>query len=133
MKTLNDDFRKDKFYGILNEVYKLQNLASIFQNQQPLTHMDICDFERSKDEIIDKINEIYRELESEFKNITNINKEKFTYDNMKNHTVCLGTKQEPCVICGEPTNYIDYCCEARTCSIECYDELNQMISTSIGG
>lgn len=133
MKTLNDDFRKCEFYKLLGEVYKLQNLASIFQNKQPIAYMEICGFKRSKDKIIDTINEIYMELENEFNNTKDIDKEKFTHDNIKNYTVCLGTTKEPCAICGEPTNYIDYCCEARTCSVECYDELNQLICVSLGG
>ena len=36
----------------------------------------------------------------------------------------------PCIACGTPTKFIDYCSETRFCSKECQDKFYDEISTT---
>lgn len=40
----------------------------------------------------------------------------------------LTDNYEPCCVCGKLTNRVDYCYEARICSKECENVINQEIS-----
>lgn len=53
---------------------------------------------------------------------------KFNDNNMDKYTLMKCDTSKPCMICGENTNFLDYCCEARVCSINCYDKLTELIS-----
>lgn len=38
---------------------------------------------------------------------------------LRDRTVIIANNTELCVVCGKPTNFVDYCCEVRLCSKEC--------------
>lgn len=44
-------------------------------------------------------------------------------ENYRDYGVIKAENKEQCVVCGEETNFIDYCFEARLCSEECQDKL----------
>lgn len=52
-------------------------------------------------------------------------------DKIDNHedTLIVGEDRRPCLICKEPTEFVDFCSEGRFCSDECqrsfYDRLAQ--------
>ena len=52
---------------------------------------------------------------------------KFNDSNLIGCTVIKDELEKPCIICKENTKYIDYCCEARICSEECYKKLTKII------
>lgn len=58
-------------------------------------------------------------------------KNKFTDSNIGNYTIIKASNLRPCVKCGELTEYIDYCYEARICSKECEDKLTKDIMNKI--
>lgn len=52
---------------------------------------------------------------------------KFDNINSERYTVVKVETEQPCMICKDKTNYIDYCLEVRVCSKECYEKLTQRI------
>ncbi len=52
---------------------------------------------------------------------------KFNEDNKRNYTVIECKTVRPCSICGCNTHYIDFICETRICSEECYKALTDKI------
>lgn len=53
---------------------------------------------------------------------------KFNDNNIDRYTIMKCDTFKPCMICKEDTNFLDYCCEARICSIDCYEKLTELIS-----
>jgi len=54
-------------------------------------------------------------------------------DIIKENSLLVSNSAEPCIICGEPTKFIDFCfidfCgECRICSEECSKEFNNMVN-----
>lgn len=52
------------------------------------------------------------------------------FDNIENyreHCMIKVDDKAPCVICGDPTNFIDYCFESRLCSEECQRKLTDLV------
>lgn len=49
-------------------------------------------------------------------------------ETLRKHCLIQVDNEKECWICKEPTQYIDYCAEARVCSQECMHELNKRIS-----
>ncbi|MCM1231744.1 MAG: hypothetical protein NC489_16625 [Ruminococcus flavefaciens] len=43
-------------------------------------------------------------------------------------TVIVGSSDQPCLTCGKPTRFIDYCAEAPFCSKTCQDKFYDEIS-----
>ena len=56
---------------------------------------------------------------------------KYNDDNMKNNTIMKVDNFKPCVECGEPTQYIDYCYECRVCSEECDNVITEYIKNTV--
>jgi hypothetical protein len=56
---------------------------------------------------------------------------KFKDEDMKNHSLIKSEELQGCMICGEPTPYIEYICEGRLCSEECQDAFYKMMDDSI--
>lgn len=52
---------------------------------------------------------------------------KFNNVNVEGYTVVKVETEQPCIVCKDKTNYIDYCLESRVCSKECYKELTERI------
>lgn len=53
---------------------------------------------------------------------------KFNENNIGKYTVKKDELKKPCMICKDNTQYIDYCCEVRICSEECYKKLTEYIN-----
>lgn len=58
-------------------------------------------------------------------------KNKFTDLNIGDYTVVKVDNLEPCIECGQLTQYIDYCFELRVCSKECDDKVTEDIMNTI--
>jgi ferredoxin len=46
----------------------------------------------------------------------------------KNRTLIKAEEFGNCLICDEPTLYLDYCGECGICSEECYDDFTKMLN-----
>lgn len=55
---------------------------------------------------------------------------KFDDIDIRKYTVIEVHTQKPCVVCGDNTKYIDYCCECRVCSKECYEIITREITAN---
>jgi hypothetical protein len=49
---------------------------------------------------------------------------KFEKENL-DKSIMKGKIKLPCSVCGEPTEYIDFCYEARCCSTECQSKMDE--------
>ena len=49
---------------------------------------------------------------------------KFSDNSMKAYSLIKSDTKEECHVCGEHTEYIDYCYEVRLCSTECLHKMN---------
>lgn len=52
-------------------------------------------------------------------------------EELANKGLLKGDDKYPCIMCKEPTNFIDYS-EARICSEECMNEWNQWLNDHCG-
>ena len=53
--------------------------------------------------------------------------------NEDSHPCCIEVQsEEPCVVCGTPTKYIEYCVERRLCCKECIDHFYKEITAHLG-
>lgn len=52
---------------------------------------------------------------------------KFNDTHLVNYTLIKDRDgiKKPCMICKEPTEYIDFCYEGRICSTECLDKMDE--------
>jgi hypothetical protein len=55
---------------------------------------------------------------------------KFTDKDMANHSLIKSKELQGCMMCKEPTPYIEFICEGRLCSEECQDAFYKMMDDS---
>ena len=51
-----------------------------------------------------------------------------TGDKIKMYSLLCTEHAEPCVICGKPTRFVEWCTESRLCGTECYRKHFDMIN-----
>lgn len=56
--------------------------------------------------------------------------QKFTDEMIDQYFLLKADDFKNCLMCKEPTQYIDICCEGRLCSVECHDEFYRKFNES---
>ena len=55
---------------------------------------------------------------------------KYNDNDLRNDTLIKSKEMKECIVCGQPTYYIDYICEGRICSNECSEKFyNELIES----
>ena len=52
---------------------------------------------------------------------------KFTDKDLKTKSLIKSKEKKPCLICKQPTEYIDWCSEYRLCSTECEQKFYDLV------
>ena len=53
---------------------------------------------------------------------------KFTENHVYDYGLITCDYKRPCMMCGEETEYIEWFCQGRLCSTECYEEFYQLVA-----
>lgn len=103
-------------------------LINIQNNIEECSKNDLWDIvktlEKANNDLFNIIKEYRLKLEE-------IEQNKFTNDDIEAYTLIKTKDKQKCILCGDLTEYIDYCCKSRVCSRKCSDKLYGFIKEEI--